>query len=217
MKRRRETGSVAPAAIGGRKPRTLSGDVAVWLRERLHSGRFTTRGLAAELAERGIKTDRRAVWTFVREEGLSFKKKPCSPASRIGQTSRANVSAGKRVRPASIPARLVFIDETWVKTNMTPLRGWGPKGRRLVAKAPHGHWKTMTFIAALRCDRIDAPLVIDGPINGESFAAYVEQVLVPTLKEGDIVVLDNLGSHKGAGVRCHDPRRWRARVLSAAL
>jgi transposase len=84
---------------------------------------------------------------------------------------------------------------------MTPLRGWGPKGRRLVAKAPHGHWKTMTFIAALRCDRIDAPLVIDGPINGESFAAYVEQVLVPTLKEGDIVVLDNLGSHKAAAVR----------------
>ena len=76
VKRRRETGSVAPAAIGGRKPRTLSGDVAVWLRHRLHSGRFTTRGLAAELAERGIKTDRRAVWTFVREEGLSFKKKP---------------------------------------------------------------------------------------------------------------------------------------------
>ena len=84
---------------------------------------------------------------------------------------------------------------------MTPLRGWGPKGRRLVAKAPHGHWKTMTFIAALRCDRLDAPLVIDGPINGESFAAYVEQVLVPTLKEGDMVVLDNLGSHKGAAVR----------------
>ena len=84
---------------------------------------------------------------------------------------------------------------------MTPLRGWGPKGRRLVAKAPHGHWKTMTFIAALRYDRLDAPLVIDGPINGESFAAYVEQVLVPTLKQGDIVVLDNLGSHKGAAVR----------------
>jgi putative transposase len=75
-KRRRETGSVAPAPIGGRKPRTLSGSIALWLRERLHSGRFTTRGLTAELAERGVKTDRRAVWTFVREEGLSFKKKP---------------------------------------------------------------------------------------------------------------------------------------------
>jgi transposase len=84
---------------------------------------------------------------------------------------------------------------------MTPLRGWALKGRRLVSKAPHGHWKTLTFIAALRCDRIDAPLVIDGPINGESFVAYVEQVLVPTLKEGDIVVLDNLSSHKSAAVR----------------
>ena len=94
----------------------------------------------------------------------------------------------------------MFIDETWVKTNMTPLRGWVRKAAGSWRKAPHGHWKTMTFIAALRCDRIDAPLVIDGPINGESFAAYVEQVLVPTLKEGDIVVLDNLGSHRGAGV-----------------
>jgi transposase len=84
---------------------------------------------------------------------------------------------------------------------MTPLRGWGPRGQRLVAKAPHGHWKTLTFVAALRCDRIDAPLVFDGPINGQSFAAYVEQALAPTLKSGDIVVLDNLGSHKGVAVR----------------
>jgi transposase len=107
-----------------------------------------------------------------------------------------------KARQANVdPTRLVFIDETWVKTNMTPLRGWGLKGCRLVSKAPHGHWKTLTFIAALRCDRIDAPLVIDGPINGESFVAYVEQVLVPTLKEGDIVVLDNLSSHKSAAVR----------------
>jgi hypothetical protein len=65
------------------------------------------------------------------------------------------------------PSRLIFIDETWVKTNMPPLRGWGPKGRRLEAHSPHGHWKTLTFIAALRHDRIDAPCVIDGPINGE--------------------------------------------------
>lgn len=76
VKRKRETGSIAPAPIGGRKPRTLSGDIALWLRERLQSGPFTTRGLTAELAERGIKTDRRAVWTFVREQGLSFKKNP---------------------------------------------------------------------------------------------------------------------------------------------
>ena len=99
------------------------------------------------------------------------------------------------------PTRLVFIDETWVKTNMAPLRGWGARGRRLKAYAPHGHWKTLTFIAALRHDRIDAPFVIDGPINGELFGLYVEQILVPTLSPGDIVVLDNLGSHKGKAAR----------------
>jgi transposase len=99
------------------------------------------------------------------------------------------------------PSRLVFIDETWTKTNMTRLYGWAPRGRRLVAKIPHGHWKTATFLAALRNDRIDAPCVFDGPINGERFLAYVEQFLVPTLKRNDIVVLDNLGSHKGKAVR----------------
>jgi transposase len=99
------------------------------------------------------------------------------------------------------PARLVFIDETWAKTNMTRLCGWAPRGRKLVAKAPQGRWRTLTFLAALRCDRIDAPCVIDGPINGQSFLAYVEQLLVPTLKPGDIVIIDNLGSHKGKAVR----------------
>jgi transposase len=99
------------------------------------------------------------------------------------------------------PTRLIFIDETWAKTNMTRLRGWAPRGRKLLDKVPHGHWRTLTFLAALRHDRIDAPCVIDGPINGESFLAYVEQVLVPALKPGDIVIIDNLGSHKGKAVR----------------
>ncbi len=84
---------------------------------------------------------------------------------------------------------------------MAPLRGWGPRGHKLIAKAPHGRWRTLTFLAALRHDRIDAPCVIDGPINGETFRAYVEQFLVPTLKPGDLVVMDNLGSHKGNAVR----------------
>src|SRR5262250_214009 len=99
------------------------------------------------------------------------------------------------------PRRLVFIDETWIKTNMAPLRGWGPSGQRLQASAPFGHWKTMTFIAALRHDRISAPWVIDGPINGELFTLYVEQVLAPTLTQGEVVILDNLGSHKGKQAR----------------
>jgi transposase len=96
---------------------------------------------------------------------------------------------------------LVFLDETWTKTNMAPLRGWAPRGQRLLAKAPFGHWNTMTFVAALRQDRIEAPWLLDGPMNGQRFGVYVEQVLVPTLRPDDIVVMDNLSSHKSPAVR----------------
>jgi len=99
------------------------------------------------------------------------------------------------------PRRLVFIDETWIKTNMTPLRGWGPRGQRLNGYAPDGRWRTMTFLAALRVDQLIEPCVVDGPINGEIFLAYIEQFLAPALMPGDIVVLDNLGSHKSNAVR----------------
>jgi transposase len=95
----------------------------------------------------------------------------------------------------------VFIDETWTKDNMAPLRGWGPRGARVRATAPFKRWKTMTFIAALRHDRLDAPCLFDGPINGEAFLAYVRTLLVPTLSPGDVVVMDNLGSHRGKPVR----------------
>lgn len=99
------------------------------------------------------------------------------------------------------PARLVFIDETWTRTNMAPLRGWAPRGSRLIAKVPDGRWRTMTFLAALRHDRITAPWLLEGPIDGESFATYVEKVLLPTLRRGDIVIMDNLGSHRGKIIR----------------
>jgi putative transposase len=99
------------------------------------------------------------------------------------------------------PTRLVFIDETWTKTNMAPLRGWGPLGQRLPAKVPHGRWTTMTFLAALRHDRVEAPWLLEGPINGESFRLYIDQVLIPTLRPGDIVIMDNLGSHRSIAVR----------------
>ena len=84
---------------------------------------------------------------------------------------------------------------------MAPLRAWGPRGQRVRAKVPQGRWKTMTFLAALRHDRVEAPWLLAGPINGERFRLYVEKVLVPTLRPGDIVILDNLGSHKGQAVR----------------
>src|SRR5208282_3203967 len=129
--------------------------------------------------------------------------------------SKKSVVAGERDRPdvarrraqwtkyqdRIAPERLVFIDETWTKTNMAPLRGWAPRGKRCVAKVPHGRWNTTTFLAALRLDRIDAPWLLEGPIDGESFRTYVASVLLPTLRQGDIVVMDNLGSHKGKAVR----------------
>ena len=99
------------------------------------------------------------------------------------------------------PGRLVFIDETWTKTNMVRLYGRAPTGHRLVGAVPHGHWQTSTFIAGLRHDGLVAPCVFKGAINGTLFLAYVEQVLVPTLRRGDIVIMDRLSSHKVAGVR----------------
>jgi transposase len=97
--------------------------------------------------------------------------------------------------------RLVFIDETWAKDNMTRLYGRCRRGRRLIGKIPLAKWHTTTFVAALRHNRLTAPMVLDGPIDGAWFLAYVEQVLCPTLKRGDIVVVDNLGSHKSPGIR----------------
>ena len=97
--------------------------------------------------------------------------------------------------------RLVFIDETWAKDNMVRLYGRCPRGRRLLDKVPLARWETTTFLAALRYDGLTAPMVLDGPIDGGWFVAYVEQVLGPTLKAGDIVILDNLGSHKNPKIK----------------
>jgi transposase len=101
-----------------------------------------------------------------------------------------------------VPAtRLIFVDETWVKTNMTRTHGRCAKGQRLVAKVPHGRRETLTFVAGLRCDGVIAPCLLDGPIDADSFFAWVEQLLVPTLRTGDIVVMDNLSSHKDPAIR----------------
>jgi len=153
-----------------------------------------------ELAERGLKVNYRTVWSFVHAEKLSFKKTVVAGERDRPDVARRRVQWAKHQNKIE-PERLVFIDETWTKTNMAPLRGWAPLGIRLRAKVPHRRWKTTTFLAALRHDRIDAPWLLEGPIDGESFRAYVEKLLVPTLREGDIVIMDNLGSHKGKAVR----------------
>ena len=96
--------------------------------------------------------------------------------------------------------KLVFIDETWTTTNMTRRYGRAPRGKRCIGSAPHGHWKTTTFVGALRRRRLTAPMVTDEPMDGEMFLAYVRKFLCPTLRSRDIVILDNLSSHKVAGV-----------------
>jgi transposase len=99
------------------------------------------------------------------------------------------------------PDRFIFLDETGAATNMTRRYGWGLRSKRVVDDAPHGHWRTTTFVAGLRSTGIVAPLVLDGPMTGEAFRTYVGQFLVPVLSPGDVVVLDNLAAHKVAGVR----------------
>jgi transposase len=124
---------------------------------------------------------------------------------RASEQDRPDVASRRRIWQAARPFidadKLVFIDETGASTKMTRLYGRAPRGQRLSAKAPFGHWKTTTFVAALRRDGLGAPMVLDGPMTGQAFLAYVEQVLVPTLKPGDIVVMDNLPAHKIAAVR----------------
>jgi transposase len=167
----------------------------------------TLRQIQFELAERGVVVGYGTVWNFVHRGNLSFKNENLSFKKSVppSEQDRPDVARHRQrwknyqLRPDA--ARLVFIDETWAKTNMAPLRGWFARGERLNAKVPHGHWKTMTFLAALRHDRIDAPFVFDGPINGERFRLYLENELVPTLEPGDIVIMDNLSSHKGDAVR----------------
>jgi len=107
----------------------------------------------------------------------------------------------RQEQPLLDPARLVFLDETGTSTNMARTRGRSRRGERIIGRVPHGHWKITTFLAGLRCNEITAPFVIDGPMDGEVFRAYVRHCLVPTLKSGDIVILDNLKPHKVAGVR----------------
>lgn len=132
VRRHRQTGSVTPAQMGGYKPRLLTGDLRDWLLERTKSD-FTLRGLVSELAERGVKVDYVQVWRFAHAEGLSFKKKRSSRRAAKAQGGPTTRAMEEKYQGRPDPARLVFVDETWAKTNMAPLRGWAPVGQRLHA------------------------------------------------------------------------------------
>ena len=135
-----------------------------------------------------------AAWPVAQKKSLRDAEQDRPDVAKARAEWRAN-------QPTLEAGRLIFIDETWTKTNMVRLYGWAEVGDRLVDAVPHGHWNTSTFIAGLRQNGLVAPCVFNGAINGELFLAYVEQVLVPMLIGGDVVVMDNLGSHKVAGVR----------------
>jgi transposase len=194
----RETGSVAPGQMGGHRPKKLVGPWRDWLLVRCREGEFTLPAWwrSSPSAGCGSTTARSGG-----RRGAQSQKKTLIAAERERPDVARRRAQWAKYQGRIDPSRLVFIDETWTKTNMAPLRGWAPRGERLKASVPHGHWKTMTLLAALRHDRVEAPWLLDGPIDGESFRLYVERVLVPTLRPGDIVVMDNLGSHKGAAVR----------------
>jgi transposase len=155
--------------------------------------------MALALRKQRIRASRSALSRFFARHGITVKK-----SLQAAERKRADVARARRcwVREQGLldPARLVFIDETAVTTNMVRLNGWNPRGERLVGDVPMGHWETLTFIAGFRQTGIVAPMMIKGAMNGQAFLAYIEQCLVPTLKRRDIVVIDNVSFHKVAGV-----------------
>lgn len=140
------------------------------------------------------------LWRFFARHKITLKKKTLYAAEQDRQDVKAAREAWRANQASLEPKHLVFIDETATTTNMTRPCGRAPKGKRLIGKVPNGHRKTTTVIAALRCDAVTAPLVVDGAVNGAIFLDYVRQSLVPTLKPDDIVMMDNVAVHKVFGV-----------------
>jgi transposase len=199
MQRLRDTGSSAAKPRGGSTSR-LEQHTERILAIISEQPDATLKEILAALGKQRIHTSRSALDRFLGRHKITRKKK----SLRAAEQKRKDVARARRkwIREQCLldPAKLVFIDETSVNTSMVRLYGRCPCGVRLVDHVPFGQWKTMTFVSALRHDGMVAPMLIDGSMNGELFLAYVEQCLVPTLKPNDIVVVDNLASHKVAGV-----------------
>ncbi|NOG73995.1 MULTISPECIES: IS630 family transposase [Roseicella] len=198
----REAGSVAPGPLGGdRRTARIEGHAPLILGLVERTSDITLKEIQAELAKAGVSAGIGTLWRFFDRRRMTWKKKTAHAAEQDRPDILRRRWAWFDDQIDLDPAKLVFIDETWASTNMARTRGRAPRGERLRAGIPHGHWKTTTFVAGLRNTGMVAPMVLDGPINGRAFQAYVDQVLVPELRPCDVVIMDNLGSHKGAGVR----------------
>ena len=199
VQRFEETGSVAAKPSGG-STSPLEKHAKFLLAQIANKPDLTLDEIVVAMRKRRIAGSRSAVWRFFARRNISFKKKTLYAVEQ----KRADVARARRrwMRDQGMfdPARLVFIDETSTNTAMVRLRGRAPRGERLVDYAPHGAWKTVTFVGGLRQRGMTAPFVIEGAMNGPMFLAYVKQCLVPTLKRGETVLMDHLPVHKVAGV-----------------
>jgi transposase len=197
------SGDVAPAKMGGdRRSGRIEAHSDFILAQIDEKPDMTIIELRDALRERhDLAVGYGTMWRFLARHGITRKKK----TGHAAEQERDDVAVAREEWFESEldldPEKLVFIDETSISTNMARRFGRAPCGERCRASVPFGHWKTTTLIAALRVDRVDAPMTIDGALDGRSFLAYVEQVLAPTLRTGEIVVLDNVSTHKVAGVR----------------
>jgi transposase len=197
----RKSGSVKPTGVRGHRRSPLDAHSA-WLLSLVEAQPdLTLEEIGGRLRrEKGLSVGLASIWRFFERHRITFKK-----SARAVEQDREDVRNARerwKAQQGSLdPAKLVFLDETGTATNMARLRGRCRRGERLPGLVPHGHWKTTTFVAALRIDAVTAPFVIAEPMNGEILLGYLEKCLVPTLSPGDIVVMDNLAAHKVAGVR----------------
>lgn len=182
--RYRATGSVAPGKMGGHRKPILEPHRA-FIKEISQTPHLTLHALKDELAARGVKVSHNAVWLFLRREGLRFKKTLLALEQARSDIARRR-SVAVHGRPSSILGAWSLSTRPGSRPTWPHCADGGQKGERVRSFAPHGHWQTLTFLGALRCDRLTAPCLFDGPINGECFRAYVQQVLVPQLQPGDI-------------------------------
>jgi transposase len=201
-KRVETTGDVAPMKMGGdRRSQRIEAHAEFILKEIKTKPDTTIMELRDKLRERhGLSFGYGTVWRFLARHKITRKKKTGHASEQERDDVEASREAWFEGQLDLDPRKLVFIDETSISTSMARRFGWAPRGERCRAPVPFGHWKTTTFVAGLRVDRIDAPMTIEGALDGEAFRAYVEQVLAPTLSKGETVVMDNVPLHKVAGV-----------------